>query len=254
MHLGNGAITPECAAVAAGAAVAGLATSAATLYRAGVTREKLMLAGMMSSLVFAAQAVNVPVASGVSAHLVGGVLLAALLGPALGTMTMALVLAIQALALGDGGLTALGANVLNMALAPAAIVVAINRLSAEKSGLWRWGAAAAASVVVAACLIAVETAAFRSASELAGWSRFAAVMLATHVWVGLLEGTLTVALVAALAWRTSPDGLQTTARPRLALVCAAALLAMALMPLSSNLPDGYEAAAESSGMAWLLAE
>jgi cobalt/nickel transport system permease protein len=254
MHLGNGAITPECAAIAFGAAAAGLATSAVSMRRAGVTREKLVLAGVMGTLVFAAQAINVPVASGISAHLVGGALLAAVLGPALGTWTMAIVLAIQALALGDGGLASLGANVLNMALVPAGIVAVLNRVAAAKTSFATLGAAAALSVVLAAGLIALETAAFRPASELGGWSRFAGAMLATHLWIGVLEGTLTGAILTGLSWRTSPAEHSGAAQPRLAYVLAAALLAMALIPLSSELPDGYEAAAESSGMAWLLSE
>ena len=254
MHLGNGAITPECAAIAFGAAAAGLATSAVSLRRTGITREKLLLSGVMGTLVFAAQAINVPVASGFSAHLVGGVLLAALLGPALGALTMTLVLVIQAIALGDGGLTALGANVLNMALVPAGLLAVLNRYAIANHSLVRLGAAAAVSVVLAAGLITLETAAFRPLGELAGWSRFAAGMLTTHLWIGVLEGALTAALVAALAWKALPVANQGAASPRLAYALAAALLAMALVPLSSELPDGYEAAAESSGMAWLLSE
>src|SRR4051794_13194047 len=113
MHLGNGAITPECAAVTFGAAAAGLAGRAAGLRVERPTVEKLQLAVGLGCVVFAAQAINVPVAAGISGHLVGGVLLAWALGPALGAWTIALVLAIQAIALGDGGIAALGANVLN---------------------------------------------------------------------------------------------------------------------------------------------
>jgi cobalt/nickel transport system permease protein len=167
---------------------------------------------------------------------------------------MTLVLAIQAIALGDGGLTALGANVLNMALVPASLLAVLNRYAISKPSLVRLGAAAAVSVVLAAGLIALETAAFRPLGELAGWSRFAAAMLTTHLWIGVLEGVLTAALVAALAWKALPVANRRAASPRLAYALAAALLAMALLPLSSELPDGYEAAAESSGMAWLLSE
>jgi cobalt/nickel transport system permease protein len=253
MHLGNDAITPECAAIALGAAAAGLATSAAAMRRAGLTRDKLLLAAAMGTLVFAAQAINVPVWSGISAHLVGGVLLAAILGPGLGAWTMAVVLASQALLLGDGGLAALGANVLNMALLPAGIVAVARRYAILPAGSPRLsilGLAAALAVVLAAGLIVVETAAFRPGSELAGWSRFAAAMLAAHLWIGLLEGVLTAALVAAFAWLSSP----VATRPRLAYVVAAILTVAALLPLSSELPDGYEAAAQTSGMQWLLGE
>jgi hypothetical protein len=79
-------------------------------------------------------------------------------------------------------------------------------------------------------------------------------MLTTHLWIGVLEGALTAALVAALAWKALPGENQSAASPRLAYALAAALLAMAVLPLSSKLPDGYEAAARSSGMTWLLSE
>jgi hypothetical protein len=52
-------------------------------------------------------------------------------------------------------------------------------------------------------LIVVETAAFRPVSELAGWSRFAAAMFGTHLWIGVLEGVLTAAIIAAFALVTS---------------------------------------------------
>jgi cobalt/nickel transport system permease protein len=257
MHLGNGAITPECAAIAFGAAAAGLATSAVAIRRTRLTRDKLLLAAALGTLVFAAQAINVPVWSGISAHLVGGVLLAAILGPGLGAWAMALVLAIQALALGDGGITALGANVLNMAIVPAGIVAVVQRLAVrveESRRLPLLAASAAFAVVLAAVLIVAQTAAFRPLSELAGWLDFAARMLGTHLWIGVLEGVLTAAIVAALAWITSPEEGRVCIRPRLAYVAVAILLVAALVPLSSELPDGYEAAAQSSGMSWLLGE
>src|SRR5262245_42363432 len=103
MHLGNGAITPECVALTYTAAAAGLAAGAAEMRRAGLTRDKLALAAGLGCLVFAAQAVNVPILPGTSGHLVGGVLLAWVLGPGLGAWTMAVVLAAQAMLLGDGG-------------------------------------------------------------------------------------------------------------------------------------------------------
>src|SRR5262245_21331456 len=100
MHLGNGAITPECVALTMCGGAAGLAAAALTLRREA-SREKLLLAAGLGSFVFAAQALNFPVWAGISAHLVGGVLLAWTLGPGLGAWTMALVLTVQTLALGD---------------------------------------------------------------------------------------------------------------------------------------------------------
>jgi cobalt/nickel transport system permease protein len=247
MHLGNGAITAECAVVTYGAAAAGLAVSAVVLRQRGLTPEKLHVAAALGCFVFAAQAINVPVAAGTSAHLVGGVLLAWMLGPALGAWTMGLVLAVQALMLGDGSAAAWGANVLNMALVPAGIVAISKRFS---TSIATAGLAAALAVPLTAGLIVLETAALRPLAELAGWSRFAALMLGMHVWVGALEGALTAGLIAAFSTRSVSLPLW---RPALVGIAVAMLIAVFVLPISSSLPDGYEASARASGLSWLLA-
>jgi cobalt/nickel transport system permease protein len=247
MHLGNGAITPECAALTYTAAAAGLVAGAATIRKSGLTLEKLQLAAGLGCFVLTAQTINVPVAAGTSAHLVGGVLLAWTLGPGQGAWTMAIVLGMQALLLGDGGAAAWGANVLNMALAPAGIVAVARRLSPS---ITKAGLAAALAVPLAAALIVIETAAFRPLAELTGWAQFAALMLGTHVGVGVLEGALTAGLLAAFSTRSVLRPL-----PRRAVFgfTVAMLIAAFVLPISSSLPDGYEAAAQASGLAWLLA-
>ncbi len=254
MHLGDGAITPECAALTMGAAGIGLGAAVVSLRREGLSRQKLALAAGLGSLVFAAQAINVPVLPGTSAHLVGGVLLAWTLGPALGAWTMALILALQALVLGDGGLAALGANVLNMALLPAGAVAIAKRMRAAE-GRWKYAAAgllAAATVPLAAILIVGETALFRSSEELAGWQEFATGMLGTHLWIGLVEGGLTVAMLAAFAWlaQCTPA---TSWKPAIIAAATAIVLALAT-PFSSAWPDGYEASAQAAGLHQLLDE
>jgi len=258
MHLGNGAITPECVALTSAGAATGLALSAAALRKSGFSREKLQTAAGLGCFVLAAQAINVPVAPGTSAHLVGGVLLAWMLGPALGTWTMAFVLAIQALLLRDGGLAALGANVLNMALLPAGMVAAAQRfasLSAKSpQSLATVGITAAMALPLAAMLIVAETALFRPAAELTGWTSFASMMLGTHAWIGVLEGGLSVVLVGALAPLASRVPLWPAWGRALVGIAAGLLLAALLLPISSPLPDGYEAAAQASGMGWLLGQ
>src|ERR1700694_5950961 len=78
--------------------------------------KKVPLLGVMGAFVFAAQMINFPVGPGTSGHLVGGALLAFTLGPAPACVVMAALLAIQALVFQDGGILALGANMLNMAV------------------------------------------------------------------------------------------------------------------------------------------
>lgn len=78
--------------------------------------DRLPLLGVMGAFVFAAQMVNFPVGIGTSGHLVGGTLLACLLGPWAAALVVTAILTIQALVFQDGGVLALGANVMNMAL------------------------------------------------------------------------------------------------------------------------------------------
>ena len=255
MHLGNEAITPECAFLAGGIAASGLAIAVAAVRRSPISRDKMILAGALGSLVFAAQAVNVPLLPGISAHLVGGVLLAWALGPALGSLTMAVILAVQALAFGDGGLMALGANVLNMALVPAGMIWISQRFAAtgERTlpSCLVASLVATLSVPAAALLLVGETALFRTAVELAGWIDFAGQMLASHAWIGAFEGGLTLAVALALNWSRSFSGLQVW-RLNSAWTSAAVVLAAVAASVSSSQPDGYEAAATQSGLAdWL---
>jgi cobalt/nickel transport system permease protein len=77
------------------------------------------LAGLVAAFVFAAQMLNFPVASGTSGHLLGGALAAILVGPYTGLLCMATVFLVQCLLFADGGLSALGLNVVNMALVTA---------------------------------------------------------------------------------------------------------------------------------------
>jgi cobalt/nickel transport system permease protein len=253
MHLGNGAITPECVVLTAGAAAAGLGLSCATMWKSKLTQDKLLAAGGLGCFVFACQMINVPVASGISGHFVGGVLLASLLGPGLGACTMALVLAIQAVVLGDGGIVALGANLLNMALLPAVMMNVARRLTRNlEHPVIVGGLVACCAVPLAAGLIGIETALFRPAAELASWSNFAAKMLVTHAWIGVFEGALTAALIAAIAPLATRPETALTRRVAVGIALAALIVAM-LLPISSNLPDGYEAAAMASGLEWLLA-
>jgi cobalt/nickel transport system permease protein len=250
MHLANGAITPECAAITFTAAALGLGAAAATCRHEMVDRRRLALAGGLGLMVLAAQAINVPILPAASAHLVGGALLAWALGPGLGALTMAAILAIQAFAFHDGGVLALGANICNMALIPAGMVAAIKRVDlADWKASWKPAVIATVSVPLAAVCIVGETALFRDAAAMADWSQFAAQMITVHLGIGLAEGGLTLLLVAALA----AAGQANTWRPAIAATAAAGILATCV-PLSSSLPDGYEAAAQDAGLSHLLSE
>ncbi|MEQ8790187.1 MAG: energy-coupling factor ABC transporter permease [Pirellulaceae bacterium] len=254
MHVGNGAITPECAAITYTAAVAGLGAAVYSLRRTSTQPRMWAMAGALGAAVFAAQMINVPVLSYASAHLVGGVLLAWVLGAELGALTMAVVLTAQALLLGDGGLMALGANIVNMSLLPAVLTAAVRGRISETASSSVQGAAVAATAALAvlggALLVVAETA-MAGGGDL---GRFAGQMMVSHSWIGLIEGAATVALVLAVSRSLRRLDAQPSNARLAGAALSAALLIVVALPLASNLPDGYEAAAESTGWGRILAD
>jgi len=117
MHIGTGFLSVPVAA-GCGAVAAGAVAVAAARARKTLDERMVPVVGVMGAFVFAAQMVNFPVAAGTSGHLAGGFLLGLLCGWAPALLTMTALLTIQALVFADGGLDALGANIVNMGLMP----------------------------------------------------------------------------------------------------------------------------------------
>ena len=160
--------------------------------------------GVTAAFIFAAQMFNFPVAAGTSGHLLGAMLAGLLLGPWAGSLALSLVLVIQCLLLGDGGLTALGANIFNMALAGVwsgyAVFRLIRKLFPGSRGLM--------TAVFAGSWISVEAAALLCGLELglSGTYRMGPVLAAmtgVHAIIGLFEGLIT-AIIAGFLLRTRP--------------------------------------------------
>lgn len=175
----------------------------------GLDDRLVPLAGLATAFVFAAQMLNFPVTAGVSGHLLGGALAAALLGPWLGVLCVTVVIGVQALLFADGGVTALGLNVVNMAViatfaAYAVIALALKLLPRTRIGLTiAVFAAAVVSVVAASAGFIVQ---FWLGGEAPGETlgEVAAAILSVHVLIGVGEGLITAAAVVAVAL-TRPD-------------------------------------------------
>lgn len=257
MHIPDGFLT---ASVTAGTwVVAG--TGVAAALRAERRDEHLMPAGILgaaAAFIFAAQMVNVPVAPGTSGHLVGAVLAAALLGPWRAVIVMAVVLAVQALMFQDGGLAALGANIVDMGLAAVLAGWATAALTV------RWMPTPRGAVIggvlggfAATLASATLTAVWLGMSGLYPLGGIVRLMLLTHTFIGVLEAVLTGAILATVVrWR--PDlvrGLSLQQQPARGGALAAGLLGLAgvvaafLAPLASSAPDGLEHVAERLGFA-----
>ncbi len=165
------------------------------------------LMGVCAAFIFAAQMINFPIPGGTSGHLLGGTFAGVLLGPWAGSLVMAVVFIVQGTLFQDGGLTALGANVVNMGLIGTfggyylyrTIRYALGRDSFRGIVV---GAAIAAwvSVVVASIICAFELAASGTVPLLVALS----AMASWHVLIGIGESIITVVAVSYI-WRTRPD-------------------------------------------------
>ena len=136
MHIPDGFIDGQTSLVAGLAAIAAIAWCLRMTARTLDERE-VPVVGLVAAFVFAVQMLNFPVANGTSGHLLGGVLAAVLVGPYAGALAVTVVLVVQALLFADGGLSALGLNVINMALVGAfggyAVFLAVRWLLGRRS-------------------------------------------------------------------------------------------------------------------------
>lgn len=171
------------------------------------------LAGLVAAFIFAVQMVNFPILPGVSGHLLGGALAAILVGPYTGALCIAIVLIVQSLLFADGGVSALGTNITNMALigvaagyATALSVAAALRRTHNGPTVRILGVAGFVAGIVgtvcAATGFVVEFAIGGAAPVSLG--SVATYMLFTHALIGIGEGIITALTVMAVA-RVRPD-------------------------------------------------
>ena len=166
------------------------------------------MAGLVAAFIFALQMLNFPVASGTSGHLLGGALAAVLVGPWVGTVCVGIVLFVQALLFADGGLTALGLNVVLIAIVPAFVGYAGFLLTRRLLPATR-GAVVAGSAVGAFASVPVAAAVFAVLFGIGGsvdlsFGSVLAAMVGTHVLIGIGEAVITGAVISAVVG-TRPD-------------------------------------------------
>ena len=200
MHIPDGFINAGTSLAAGGVAAGGLgvAVKKASAY---LDDKQVPLAGLVAAFVFAVQMLNFPVAAGTSGHLLGGVLAAVLVGPWAGTICVTVVLLVQAL-FADGGLTALGLNIVNMALVTSlggyALFTGLRRMLPATRGsiVVASGVAAGTSVVASALAFTLEYALGGNGSASA--TTVGAAMISVHSLIGIGEGVITAATVGAV--------------------------------------------------------
>lgn len=252
MHIPDGFLDGKTAAVTAGLALAGVGVALRQV-RETLPPRKVPLLGLSAAFLFAAQMVNFPVAAGTSGHLIGGILVAALLGPAAGVVVVTAVLIVQCFLFADGGVLVLGANVFNMAILGAGggylVLRAIQSLIPGRAGMITAVAFAGwCSVVFAAIGCAGQLA----WSNTVSWSAAFPAMTLTHMVIGIAEGLIS-ALVYGFVRKTRPEVVLQESQPaRLREVLTFGALAtvgliLFVAPFASPLPDGLEFVAGKLG-------
>lgn len=162
------------------------------------------LMGITAAFLFSAQMVNFPIGAGTSGHLLGGALAAVLLGPFAGSVTLACVLVFQSLLFQDGGLTALGANIFNMALGGTlggyAVFRSVMFLCRGGGTLVAAAFASWFSVVLASFLCAIEIA----ISGVSPLRLVVPAIVGIHGVIGLGEAAISVAVLSFVI-KARPD-------------------------------------------------
>lgn len=212
MHMSDGIVNAPISVIFGVIAVAAIGLCAAKA-RTELDERAVPLAGLVAAFIFAVQMVNFPILPGVSGHLLGGALAAILVGPYTGALCIAIVLIVQSLLFADGGITALGTNITNMAVVGVAVgygtAVALYMIARRRKADLPVPAlgviafiAALIGTVCAAMAFVVEYAIGGAGATSLG--TVAAYMFGTHVLIGVGEGLITAVTVMAVA-RSRPD-------------------------------------------------
>lgn len=253
MHIPDVLLAGGAAAATAALGAAGLGWALRRVdERHGPRTTSLM--GMTAAFVFAAQMVNFPVGPGVSGHLLGGVLAAVLLGPWAGAVVIAAVLIVQCLLFQDGGVTALGANFVNMGLVGSvggyAIYEPIRKALGGRRGILIGSMAAAwFSVLLAAGAFSIELAAGGRRED---FFRVLSWMALVHAGIGVGEALIT-GLVVRFVLLTRPELIEGETNegelprrmpgwlsPAVAGLGIALAIAAFASPFAAEAPDGLE--------------
>lgn len=266
MHIPDGFLNGATSAGTAVIAAGGLGYS---IKRAGAYLQdrRIALTGLVAAFIFALQMLNFPVAAGTSGHLLGGALAVILVGPWLGITAVSVVVIIQALLFADGGVSALGANILNMAMVTGLVGWYGFRLMIRilpktwPSVLVSTFTAALVTVVASSIAFVIEYAVGgRGNAEV---TTVFTAMVGVHFLIGIGEGLISAATVGAVG-ASRPElvaglegidmGMQEPKPVRSGIwgfaaagLAVAALIVLVVAPLASGDPDGLERVAIDQG-------
>ncbi len=251
MHIPDGFISPAVAAVTSVASAGFLAICLSrTRENMGLRHAPIM--GLTTAFIFAAQMINFPVAGGTSGHLLGGTLAAVILGnPWSASVSIATVLLIQAFLFADGGITALGANIFNMAIVGVWVGWILTQIVQQLLGGSRFRLPLAAGIAggISVIAAAIGCSLFLIFSGTATASIILPAMVGVHSLIGIGEGLITASILTYLI-TVRPDllpGDQPQLNKWLIPVISTLLVAGVLSLFASAWPDGLEKVAEIQG-------
>ncbi|MFF3890640.1 energy-coupling factor ABC transporter permease [Streptomyces sp. NPDC001914] len=201
MHVPDGFINAPVSAVT-GVVAAGAVAVSLRGARRELDERTAPLAGLVAAFIFAVQMLNFPVAAGTSGHLLGGALAAILVGPFTGVLCVSVVLLMQGILFADGGLTALGVNVTDMAIVTTVVAYAVFRGLVKVLPRTR-RSVTVASFVAALLSVPAAAVAFTLIYAVGGTtdvalSKVATAMVGVHVLIGIGEAVITALTVGAV--------------------------------------------------------
>ncbi len=253
MHMADALISPSVGG-AMWVVSGGLIAYSARKVKEEADDRKIPLMGVLGAFIFAAQMINFTIpATGSSGHIGGGMILSILLGPYAAFLVIASVLTVQALFFADGGLLALGCNMLNMGFFTCFVAYPLiyRKITGGSRDIKRvmLGATLAAVIGLQFGAFAVVMETITSGISELPFKTFVLLMQPIHLAIGLVEGLVTAGLVsfmikarpeilAAAAQRT-PIGVNVK-KTVLGLAAAAIVTGMVLSWLASANPDGLE--------------
>lgn len=255
MHMADALISPAVG-VTVWAATSGIAAYSIKKIQDDMDEKKIPLMGVMGAFVFAAQMINFTIpGTGSSGHLGGGLMLAILLGPYAGFLTMAAILTIQALFFADGGLLALGSNIFNLGFFTCFVAYPfiykplISRGYSRKRIL---GAAVFAAVIglqLGSLSVVLETL-FSGKTELP-FGTFLLLMQPIHFAIGIVEG-LVIAAVVTFVWKERPEILENAAwgEKLVGVSLKRVLTALALVTVLTGGVFSWFASSNPDGLEW----
>ena len=178
-----------------------------------LSEQQVPMMGLLTALFFVAMMINFPLLGPTTAHLLGGAAIGLILGPFAGLISMSIILVLQALLFGDGGLLVLGVNVLNIGVIgvfiPCIVFLALNKLFKPKLGFGLFGTIFI-SAFLGDLLAAIAAGTAVGLSPLSPWyglSIAVPAMALNHSIIGAAEGIVTVILIATLL-KLRPDVLE----------------------------------------------